>query len=66
MGLTDYEILRTERFGSRECDERDLKICEVCKTKIDWTDDIPCRDGEMRIFCSAECFFEYYGWEKLN
>ncbi|MBE7031984.1 MAG: hypothetical protein E7401_03370 [Ruminococcaceae bacterium] len=66
MGITDYEILITERFGSRADDERSAEFCEECKMEIDFVDDEPCRDEMGRIFCSVECFVKYYGWEKIS
>lgn len=66
MGITDYEILITERYGSRADDDRLAEFCEECETEIDFIDDEPCRDKIGRMFCSAECFLKFYGWERVN
>ncbi len=66
IGITDYEILMTERYGSRADNERDAEFCEECEAKIDFVDDEPGRDKMGRMFCSAECFLKFYGWKKVD
>lgn len=66
MGITDYEILRTEKFGSRERFEKSKYICCGCGAEIDTGEDEICEDERKQKFCSEKCFLGYYGYKKLK
>ena len=63
MRITDSEILRTEKFGSRDYEIRLLGVCAKCNTVITNEFGEVCRDRNRNLFCSRECFDKYYGFE---
>lgn len=56
--MTDYEILRAERFGGREHFE--VCCCTACSQLIDWDDFSVVTDGLGRAFCDRDCCERYY------
>lgn len=61
MGICDSEILRAEKFGSRDYDIRIAGQCAKCGNLVTNEDSEGCRDGYGHLFCSRECFEGYYG-----
>lgn len=66
MGITDREILRAERFGSRDYDANVIGQCVRCGNLATNEDAEVCRDRFMNLFCSRVCFEKYYGLEESN
>ncbi len=64
MGICDAEILRAEKFGSRDYDIKILGQCVKCGEAVTNEACEACRDGCGHLFCSRECFEEYYGLEE--
>ena len=54
--MTDFEILFTEKFGSRA--EGESHYCEECETSLDPRDENP-RDEDGNVFCSERCRLKY-------
>ena len=53
MGICHPEILRTEKFGSREKQRVSNLICQACgKTISDWE---PVCDITGNLFCGSKC-----------
>ena len=59
FGLTDYEILRAERFGSRPHEETEA-CCPQCKSLIDLEYGEYFSDMDGQFFCSREHYCKYY------
>lgn len=53
--MTDFEILNTERFGSRSDEGR---YCEMCEKLLDPFDDNVTNDDGC-VFCSEWCLGKY-------
>lgn len=64
MGITDIEILRAERLGSRDYDIEIVGQCARCGYAVTTDTGESCRDGYGHMFCSRSCFEEYYGLEE--
>lgn len=65
MGITDYEILNAEKFGSRDYDITPIGVCEKCGDVIMGDNDEACRDRMGNLFCTRECFDDYYGFRRV-
>ena len=61
MGITDREILRAEKFGSRDYEVRVMGKCGGCGRVVMSDEAEACRDGIGNLFCTTECFCTYYG-----
>ena len=64
MGITDSEILRAEKFGSREYPLGFLGRCVLCQSVVMNDEAEACRDGYGNLFCSGSCFSEFHGKER--
>ena len=63
--MTHTEILRAEKFGSRERSDTSIDICPSCKNVVDKEYDEACRDFAGQLFCSEDCFKDYYGFRRV-
>ena len=54
--MTDFEILFTEKFGSRP--DGGSHYCEECENPLDPRDENP-RDEDGNVFCSERCKLKY-------
>ena len=64
MGITDSEILKTEKFGSREYGREILGRCAFCEAEVMSDEAEACRDGYGNLFCSESCFCEFHGLKR--
>lgn len=62
--MTHTEILRVEKFGSRERSDTSIDVCPHCKRVVDKECDEACRDFAGQLFCSEDCFKDYYGFRR--
>lgn len=53
MGITAPEILKAEKFGSRDSIEKTVIKCCVCGREL--VDDVWVCDALGNLFCSREC-----------
>lgn len=60
MGITDSEIERAERFGSRAFVGQECYRCRICERNVDIEYDEYLIDYVGKIFCSDECYKKYY------
>ena len=54
--MTDFDILFTEKFGSRV--ESEARYCEECEMPLDPRDENP-HDKDGNVFCSERCKLKY-------
>ena len=59
FGLTDYEILRAERFGSRQSETAAVR-CPYCERLLDTEYEDVFYDGEGQVFCDRRHYNKYY------
>ncbi len=61
MKLTHPEILKTEKFGSREDLENCILYCEECGDIKNKLYDSYYIDKHGNVFCCESCVMDYYG-----
>lgn len=63
--MQHYDITRAEKFGSRERSDTSIDACPHCKRVVDKAYDEACRDFAGQLFCSEDCFKDYYGFRRV-
>lgn len=64
--MTDYNILKTERFGSRESAPDKIITCQSCGQSYPESYGECYTDSCGNRFCSEECAKEYYGIREVG
>ena len=62
--MTPFDILTAERFGSRDYPTISLGSCANCGCAVVNSYGEPCVDKNNTVFCSEDCFKEFYGFKE--